>query len=141
MVADDFEKPNGLCFSPDESKLYIVDTAISHNPNGPAHIRVFDVVDGSRLTNGRLFVDMAPGMADGIRTDTDGNVWSSAGWGDADDDGVHCFAPSGDLIGRIHLPEPCSNLCFGGRKKKRLFMTCGQSIYALYVEACGTQTP
>src|SRR5205814_6062264 len=104
VVADDFEKPNGLCFSPDEKKLYIVDTGASHKENGPRHIRVFDV-DGTRLTNGKLFVDMAPGMADGIRADADGNIWSSAGWGGEGYDGVHCFAPNGDLIGKLHLPE------------------------------------
>ncbi len=142
VVADDFEKPNGLCFSPDESKLYITDTGSSHNPEGPAHIRVFDVMDGRRLVNGRVFVDMAPGFADGIRMDVDGNVWSSAGWGGEDYvDGVYCFAPDGDLIGRIHLPEVCSNLCFGGRKKNRLFMTGSQSLYSVYVEATGAQTP
>lgn len=139
VVADDFVKPNGLCFAPDESKLYIADTGRSHDPNGPAHIRVFDV-QGGKLSGGSVFADMGRGSADGIRTDVDGNLWSSAGWGGPDCDGVHCFAPNGDLIGKIHLPEPCSNLCFGGRKKKRLFMTCGQSVYALYVEAQGAQT-
>jgi gluconolactonase len=141
VVVDDFVKPNGLCFSADETRLYIVDTGASHAPDGPAHIRVFDVVDGVRLANGRVFVDMAPGMADGIRVDRDDNLWSSAGWGGAGYDGVHCFAPDGELIGRIHLPEPCSNLCFGGLKKNRLFMTAGQSVYAVYVETVGAQTP
>jgi gluconolactonase len=141
VVADDFDRPNGLCFSPDETRLYIVDTGVSHTPDGPRHIRVFDVVDGVRLTNGRVFAEMAPGMADGIRTDEDGNLWSSAGWGGASYDGVHCFAPDGDLIGKIHLPETCSNLCFGGVKKNRLFMTAGQSVYAVYVETVGAQTP
>ena len=141
VVANDFDKPNGLCFSPDETRLYIVDTGASHTPGGPKHIRVFDVVDGARLTNGRIFVDMAPGFADGIRTDSDGNLWAAAGWGGAGYDGVHCFAPDGDLIGKIHLPEPCANLCFGGAKKNRLFMTASQSVYALYVEAIGAQFP
>ncbi|MCW5852645.1 MAG: SMP-30/gluconolactonase/LRE family protein [Anaerolineae bacterium] len=141
VVADDFDRPNGLCFSPDERRLYIVDTGASHTPNGPRHIRVFDVVDGARLTNGRIFADMAPGMADGIRVDHEGNLWSSAGWGGAGHDGVHCFTPDGDLIGKIHLPEPCSNLCFGGIKKNRLFMTAGQSVYAVYVETVGAQMP
>jgi gluconolactonase len=134
VVADDFDRPNGLCFSPDERLLYIVDTG------APQHIRVFDV-DGGRLSNGRLFVDMAPGNSDGIRTDRDGNVWSAAGWGGAGYDGVHCFAPNGALIGKIHLPEACSNLCFGGVKKNRLFMTASQSLYSVYVEALGAQAP
>jgi gluconolactonase len=88
-----------------------------------------------------LFVDMAPGNSDGIRTDRDGNLWSAAGWGGAGYDGVHCYAPDGKLIGKIHLPETCSNICFGGLKKNRLFMTAGQSLYAVYVEALGAQTP
>jgi gluconolactonase len=137
VVADDFDRPNGLCFAPDESKLYIVDTG---QPRTLGHIRTFDVQDG-KLSGGQEFASMAGGSADGIRTDADGNLWASAGWGGPDFDGVHCFAPNGDLIGRIHLPEPCSNLCFGGRKKERLFMTCGQSIYALYTATRGAQTP
>lgn len=141
VVADDFEKPNGLCFAPDESRLYIVDTGITHNPDAPSHIRVFDVVDGTRLANGREFVDMKPGMTDGVRTDMDGNVWCSAGWGPRELDGVHCYSPEGELLGRIHLPEACANLCFGGRFKNRLFMAGSQSIYALYVETRGAQTP
>ncbi len=140
VVADDFDKPNGLCFSPDESKLYIVDTGVSHKENGPAHIRVFDVVD-NRLTNGKLFVDMKPGMADGIRADKDGNIWSSAGWAGEGYDGVHCFTANGDLIGKIHLPEACANICFGGAKKNRLFMAGSQSIYAVYLETTGVQWP
>ncbi|HXF60338.1 MAG TPA: SMP-30/gluconolactonase/LRE family protein [Caldilineaceae bacterium] len=140
VVADDFLKPNGLCFSPDESRLYIVDTGRSHDPDGPAHIRVFEV-QGATLRGGEVFADMGQGSADGIRTDLDGNLWAAAGWGGPGYDGVHVFAPDGDLIGRILLPEPCSNLCFGGRKKNRLFMTCGQSVYSVYVETRGAQTP
>lgn len=134
VVADDFDRPNGLCFSPDERLLYIVDTG------APAHIRVFEVEQG-RLGHGRVFVSMRPGGSDGIRTDTDGNLWSAAGWGGAGFDGVHCYAPDGTLIGKIHLPEACSNLCFGGLKKNRLFMTASQSLYAVYVEALGAQVP
>lgn len=139
IVADDFDRPNGIAFSPDESKLYIVDTGHSHTPNGPAHIRVFDVQTDFRLHNGRLFTDMKPASPDGIRLDRDGNVWAGCGWGG--DDGVHCFTPEGECIGKIHLPEPCANLCFGGLKKNRLFMTASQSLYALYVETVGAQTP
>lgn len=141
VVADDFEKPNGLCFSPDESKLYIVDTGHSHNPNGPAHIRVFSVGDDNTLSGGEVFVDMGDGGSDGIRVDIDGNLWSAAGWGGDGYDGVHCFAPDGDLIGKIKLPETCANLCFGGERKNRLFMASSQSLYSLYVEALGAQTP
>ena len=140
-VADDFSKPNGLCFSPDESLLYIVDTGRSDGPEHPTHIRVFDVVDGIRLTNGRVFADMDPGSSDGIRADRDGNIWSGACWGGEGYDGVHCYHPDGTLIGRIHLPAPCANLCFGGARRNRLFMTVSQSLFAVYVETTGAQTP
>ena len=90
---------------------------------------------------GPVFADMAPGFADGMRTDRDGNLWSSVGWAGLGKDGVHCLTPGGELIGRIRLPEPCSNLCFGGVNKNRLFMTCSQSLYSLYVEATGNQRP
>lgn len=138
IVADDFERPNGLAFSPDESKLYIADTGRSNTPDGAPHIRVFDV-DGTRLRNGRLFVNMQPSSPDGFRLDREGNMWAASGWGG--DDGVHCFTPAGECIGKIHLPEPCANLCFGGLKKNRLFMAASQSLYAVYVEAFGAQTP
>jgi gluconolactonase len=133
VVASDMDKPNGLCFSPDEKLLYIVDSGVPKHPDGPRPIRVYDVVDNVRLANGRLFVNMAPGTSDGIRCDVDGNVWSAAGWAGKDFNGVHVFAPDGTLIGKIHLPETCANLCFGGTKRNRLFMTASQSLYALYV--------
>ncbi len=139
VVAGDFVRPNGLCFSPDERRLYVVDSGISHG--GPAHIRAFDV-DGARLRNGRVFAeDFAPGMTDGLRTDIDGNVWCSMGWSAPEEDGVRCYAPNGDLIGKVHLPEACANLCFGGRKKDRLFMCGSTSMYALYVNAQGAMVP
>lgn len=137
VATDQPEKPNGLCFSPDYNRLYVVDTGASHKPGHPRHILVYEVEDNCRLVNGQVFADMAPGLADGIRCDVDGNLWASAGWGGEGYDGVHIFAPNGDLIGRIHLPEPCSNLCFGGLKRNRLFMTAGQSVYAVYVETQG----
>ena len=141
VVADDLVMPNGLCFSPNESLLYISDSGISHDAAAPGHIRVFEVVDGRKLRGGQVFADMAPGYADGMRTDRDGNLWTSVGWAGPGTDGVHCLTPEGELIGRIHLPEPCSNLCFGGVQKNRLFMTCSQSLYSLYVEASGNQRP
>ena len=125
-------RPNGLAFSPDETRLYVVDT-----PGGDKTTYVYDVVnDGAGLANGRLFFNAMPGYADGIRVDTDGNVWCGFSGGEGED-GVAVFAPDGDLIGRILLPERCANVCFGGRKRNRLFMTASQSIYALYVEAQG----
>ncbi|MXZ22712.1 MAG: SMP-30/gluconolactonase/LRE family protein, partial [Caldilineaceae bacterium SB0665_bin_25] len=141
IVADDFLRPNGLCFSPDEDLLYIVDTGRSHDPDGPSHIRVFDVTADNRLENGRVFVDMNPGMADGIRCDEDGNLWAAAGWAGPGFDGAHCYAPDGTRIGQIHLPEICANLCFGGAEKNRLFMAGSQSLYAVYVETAGAQHP
>ena len=141
VVAEDLVKPNGLCFSPDEARLYISDTGNSHNPDGPGHIRMFEVVEGRTLRGGEVFADMSPGFADGIRTDCDGNLWSSVGWAGPGTDGVHCLTPEGELIGRIVLPEPCANLCFGGAKRNRLFMTGSQSLYSLYVEAVGSQRP
>ena len=141
VVTDGLEKPNGLCFSPNYSKLYISDTGITHKPDHPSHVFVYDVADNARLVNGRTFCDMAPGFADGIRCDIDGNLWASAGWGGEGYDGVHIFAPDGALIGKIHLPEVCSNLCFGGVKRNQLFMTGSQSIYAVYVETQGAQFP
>lgn len=141
VVASDMMKPNGICFSPDEKKLYIVDTGPTAKSGVPHPIRVYDVEDGKRLRNGRLFVDMSPGSSDGIRCDVDGNVWSAAGWGPDDYNGVHVFAPDGKCIGKIHLPEVCANLCFGGAKKNRLFMAASQSLYSLYVNTEGNQTP
>jgi len=141
VVANDMDKPNGLCFSPDEKKLYIVDTGVPKRKGDPSPIRVYDVEEGKRLKNGRMFVNMLPGNSDGIRCDVDGNVWSAAGWGGADFNGVHVFAPDGTPIGKIHLPETCANICFGGEKKNRLFMAASQSLYALYVGTEGAQTP
>jgi gluconolactonase len=144
-MADDIFKPNGLCFSPDYKKLYVADTGASHYPDAPRNIRVWDVVGGTKLANGREFASMhlevngkdAAGFADGIRADVDGNVWASAGWVGDGYDGVHIFAPDGVRIGQILLPEICSNVCFGGRKRNRLFMTGSSSLYAVYVETQG----
>ena len=141
VVVGDLDKPNGVCFSPDEKKLYIVDTGEPKHANDPRPIRVYDVEDGKRLKNGRMFANLAPGSSDGIRCDVDGNVWSAAGWGPEGFNGVHVFAPDGTLIGKIHLPETCANLCFGGAKKNRLFMAASQSLYSVYVGAEGAQVP
>jgi gluconolactonase len=141
VVASDMEKPNGICFSPDEKKLYIVDTGEPKHAGDPRPIRVYDVENGVRLKNGRMFVNMAPGTSDGIRCDVDGNVWSAAGWAGDGYNGVHVFAPDGVLVGKIHLPETCANLCFGGVKKNRLFMAASQSLYAVYVGTEGAQVP
>ena len=141
VVAGDLDKPNGLCFSPDEKKLYLVDTGVPKKAGDPKPIYVYDVVDGKKLTNRKLFADLSPGNSDGIRCDVDGNVWSAVGWGPEGFNGVHVFAPDGKVIGKIHLPESCANICFGGAKKNRLFMAASQSLYAVYVGTEGAQVP
>lgn len=146
QVADDIFKPNGLCFSPDYKKLYVADTGASHYKDASKEIRVWDVQDEKGLKNGRRFASMdlelngevVAGMADGIRCDVRGNIWSSAGWVGQGYDGVHVFAgEDGQRIGQILLPEICSNVCFGGTKRNRLFMTGSQSLYAVYVNVRG----
>ena len=135
IVADDFDKPNGLAFSPDETTLYVVDTGASHRKDGPHHIRALRVQDGRRLQGDRVFTDINPGMADGLRLDRDGHVWTSAG------DGVHCYAPQGELLGKILVPEMVSNVCFGGAKRNRLFITATTALYAVYLATSGAQRP
>jgi len=152
-MTDEIFKPNGVCFSPDYKKLYAADTGSSHYDNAEKEIRVWDIVDQSRLTNGRVFASMKlemkdpetgipvtkAGQADGIRADSKGNIWSSAGWVGQGYDGVHVFAAEdGARIGQIVLPEICSNVCFGGTKRNRLFMTASQSVYAVYVNISGS---
>jgi gluconolactonase len=147
QMADDIFKPNGLCFSPDYKKLYVADTGASHYGDAPRNIKVWDILeDGAKLSNGREFASMMldmngtmkGGFADGIRADEDGNGWASAGWGGDGYDGVHIFEPDGgQRIGQIILPEICSNVCFGGSKRNRLFMTGSSSLYAVYVETRG----
>jgi gluconolactonase len=142
LATDEAYKPNGLCFSPDYKLLYLVDTGATHYPQAPKIIKVFDVIDGKTLRNGRTFTSMelpskGTGLSDGIRADKDGNIWSAAGWVGPGYDGVHIFAPSGERIGMILLPEVCANVCFGGSKRNRLFMAASQSLYAVYVDTQG----
>lgn len=137
-VADDNHKPNGICFSPDYKKLYISDTG-GPDPKG---IKVYDVIDGMKLRGGRTFTTMPlsgqkEGLADGMRTDIEGNLWASAGWGGDGFNGVHTFSPDGTRIGQILLPEPGSNVSFGGARRNRLFISAGQSVYSVYVETQG----
>ncbi|HZT87339.1 MAG TPA: SMP-30/gluconolactonase/LRE family protein [Stellaceae bacterium] len=132
VAVGDMQRPNGLAFSPDETRLYVVDT-----PGGDKTVYVYDIVeDGAKAVNGRLFFNAMPGYADGIRCDVHGNVWCGFSGGEGED-GVAVFHPDGTLIGRILLPERCANICFGGRKRNRLFMAASQSIYSLYVETQG----
>jgi gluconolactonase len=135
-VTDELQAPNGLCFSPDYDKLYIVDTGADERD-----IKVFDVVDEERLTNVRQFaqitVDDEIVGPDSVRADIDGNIWATGGWIGYGYDGVHCITPEGERIGHIRLPETTSNLVFGGPKRNRLMITASQSIYALYVNTLG----
>ncbi|MGL4967156.1 MAG: SMP-30/gluconolactonase/LRE family protein [Inquilinus sp.] len=133
VVAEDVKGPNGLCFSPDESILYLVESRAVPNRLIVAH----DVIDGGRrIANRRVVIDAGPGTPDGLRVDVDGNLWCGWGMGSEALDGVMIFNPDGKPIGRIALPERCANLCFGGEMRNRLFMASSQSVYSLYV---GTQ--
>ena len=135
IAADDFEKPNGLAFSPDESLLYISDTGFSHLENGPRHIRVFDVIDGSRLANSRVFAEVLPGASDGFRIDIHGNVFTSS------HDSIQVYAPDGTRLGKIFVPEIIANCTFGGPDRNRLFITASTSLYAIDVLTQGAVQP
>src|SRR5215472_17229267 len=143
VVVDDFVQPNGICFSPDEKKLYVIDTGISEGPGNPAHIRVFDVdIDSGKVSNGKVFAEgFAPGLTDGMRADVEGNIWCSMGWGDPKEDGVRCYSPQGELLGKIHIPETCANVVFGGLQRNRLYICGGTSLYACYVNTQGALKP
>lgn len=125
-VADDFDRPNGLAFSLDESLLYVADT-----PRG--HIRVFDVHEDG-LKGGRVFTDVACGGFDGLRLDSAGRIWAATA------DGVNCYDPDGTLIGRILVPETVANLVFGGPKRNDLFICGTTSIYTLRLSVTGART-
>jgi gluconolactonase len=127
VIAQDFDKPNGVCFSPDEKRLYVADSG------KPRHIRVFDVRKDGTVSGGAVFCQIDKGVPDGIRCDARGRVYSSAG------DGVHIFAPDGKLIGKILVPETPANLCFGGQDGKTLFITARTSLYAIPVKVKGAK--
>ncbi|MCF3936530.1 SMP-30/gluconolactonase/LRE family protein [Acuticoccus sp. M5D2P5] len=133
-VATDFVKPNGLAFTPDYSRLFIADTGASHVENGPRHIREF-AVDGKRLSGGALFAECSYGMFDGFRFDVFGNLWTSAG------DGVHCYNPSGDLVGKLRVPEVVANVSWGGPRLNRLYICGTSSLYATYLRTNGMPYP
>jgi gluconolactonase len=128
IVADDFDRPNGLAFAPDERRLYIVDTR-------RRHIRRFDVTDRGSLTGGEVFAGCDAGSFDGIRLDDQGRVWAAA------HDGLHCFHPDGTLLGKLRLPEIVANLTFGGRKRNELYITASTSLYCLRVNVNGVRYP
>jgi gluconolactonase len=133
VVADGIKAPNGLAFSPDEKKLYIVESRAE-----PRTILVYDVgPSGDKISNRKLLIDSGPqGSPDGFRVDMDGNLW--CGWGMSPElDGLRVFTAAGEPIGHIALPERCANLCFGGKKRNRLFMAAAHSLYSLYVNTQG----
>jgi gluconolactonase len=133
IAVGDMKRPNGLAFSPDEKLLYVIDTP---GPD-PRSIQVYDVVEnGTKTANRREFNSAEPGGSDGMRVDIQGNLWCAWAGGEAED-GVVVFAPDGKMIGRIMLPERCANVCFGGKKRNRLFMTASQSVYSVFVETQG----
>lgn len=133
-VCDDFRQPNGLAFSPDESRLYVADSGASHDATAPRHIRVFDV-EGDHLTGGHAFAEIDVGIPDGIRVDDQGRLWSSAA------DGVHCFDVGGARLGKILVPETVANLCFGGPRRNRMFICGTTSLYAVHLCVNGAQRP
>ena len=128
IVATSFVQPNGLAFSPDEALLYIVDSGFTHKTDGPRHVRRFNVSsDGVSLSGGDVLTACPVGVYDGLRVDTHGNLWLSTG------EGVHCHAPDGTLLGKIVIPEPVANVCFGGPKLNRLFICATTSLYSVYL--------
>lgn len=124
IVADDFIRPNGLAFSLDEKRLYVVDSRRNH-------LRVFDVDDDGKLSGGKVLAENKTGNFDGIRLDLSGRIWAAAG------DGVHCLDPDGTLLGKLKLPEVTSNLVFGGPKRNRLFVTASSCLYSLFLNVTG----
>jgi gluconolactonase len=134
VVAGDINRPNGLCFSPDEKRLYVIEAGLT-----PRVIRVYDVAgDGTKIINGRTLTTAEPnGTPDGLRVDVSGNLWVGWGMGAEDLDGVAVFNPDGKPIGRIRIPERVANVCFGGRSRNRLFMTASTSVYSLFVNTQG----
>lgn len=124
-------QPNGLAFSPDETTLYVSDSGASHVPTQPRAIFAYDVGPDGTLANPRIFARLEDGLYDGLRCDVSGNIWTSAFRA------IHCYAPDGTLIGALPMPERVSNLCFGGPKRNRLFITAQTSLYAVYVNTQG----
>jgi gluconolactonase len=134
VMAEDIAGPNGLCFSPDETLLYVAESGPPFDAQAERHIRVFDLREGL-LRNGRIFHRISPGFADGLRCDQDGRIWSSAG------DGVHCIHPDGILLGKILTGCTVSNIAFGGRARSRLFICASHALMAVYTNVRGAQRP
>lgn len=135
LVCDDFDRPNGLAFSPDESILYIADSAFSFGPDRPHHIRKFRVGSGNALSGGEVFAEIRPGLPDGFRLDSKGNIWTTAG------DGIHVYTSSGVLLGKILTPKTAANVTFGGPKKNWLFIAATDCLHVLHTASNGVQVP
>jgi gluconolactonase len=129
-VITDMQCPNGLAFSPDETKIYVADTGEMFS-NDAQHIKVYDLSEGHKTSNGKIFHKIEPGCADGFRLDVHGNIWCSSA------DGVHCIDATGNLLGKILVPELVSNVCFGGRNKHQLYITATTSIYRISLNTQG----
>ena len=132
-VVTDMAQPNGLCLSPDEQTLYVAESGSSHNPEVPAIIRRFRLEQGQVFDDG-VFAEIDRGLPDGIRTDVEGNLWSSAA------DGVHCFAPDGSRLGKVLVPQVVSNICFGGPDGHRLYITATSAVYRIFVDVFGADS-
>jgi len=133
-MATDYIKPNGLAFSPDETALFITDTGGTHEADGPRHMRRHSIgADGKTLGAGEVFAISTAGFFDGFRIDTGNRIWTSAM------DGIHCYDSAGTLIGKILIPEIVSNVCFGGLRGNRLFITATTSLYAIYLNVNGSR--
>ncbi len=128
----DLAQPNGLAFSPDESVLYVADSANSHDPGASPDIVAFDLHADNTLGKSRLFATIPCGFPDGMCVDRSGNLWSSAG------DGVYCFDPDGRLLGAVDVPETVSNVTFGGPRRNTLFITATSSVYGVFVNVEGS---
>jgi gluconolactonase len=141
VVADDFDRPNGLAFSPDESELYVADSGYARGSGfgfeegRPRHVRALKVVDGKKLTDSRVVAVINEKVPDGLRVDSEGLLWISAG------DGIHCYTPGGERLGKILVPETVANLTFGGFGKSRMFICATSSVYAIETARTGAQWP
>jgi gluconolactonase len=133
-VITDMVRPNGLAFSLDESKLYVVDTGRTHGAENPAHMRVFNVDGGGKVSGEKVFADCTAGLFDGFRLDDQGRIWTSAA------DGIHCYDPDGTLIGKIKVPEVVANCVFGGEKLNCLYIAGTTSLYMVRLMVNGAKT-